>query len=1055
MKSKRILSVLLVLVLALALVPTTALAARTPTEWAIPEMREANLAGLLSHRAATDFQRALTRDEFCELVVTLAERALGKSLPVPINNPFLDCNSLYVLKAYGYGIVNGVDLTHFGPTETLERQQLVAMMYRAISKLSTDLSKTLLQPPAANLPFKDLASVEEYAVTPLAYAYSNNIIKGDDAGRFNPRDNMTSEECEAVIIRSFKSIETVVNNALTQAQLFEKAVANLTIGYAFGDSDNAVTQNLNLPTSTTGGATVTWSSNSNAITTAGVVNSSVTTYVTLIATVRLGSQVREKAFNVRVVNGLSGDKLLVENGTAALDVVYLISGDNAERVTGNISLPAHIYSASVTWSSNTPQVISTSGTVTVPTTNTTIPVTLTAQIRVGDETRNKTFVLNVMNPEFATSRVSLHNVELGMTQTQVAAVLGTSPRDTFSTATNESWAIYYTNSYVNLIAVAYQSSKVVAVYSQSTDWANQLRDSSNKTVITTDKVNTVKNAAATVYTDPSNNNAKYAVLLSDTTTNISAARALTAEGTEKLTLALLNGYRAQSGRTDPLLLNTKLSTASRSYSTNYGTGDFRAMLAQAEYDYTLTIGEPFAHEGTGAPDFLNNIVQNTTLRTYYLATTARVAGIGYYGYTYGGNYRNMLTLSLGSLIGVTNITYLPTTVSVAVGANVTVALSVTPTTRNEPIVVRVADPTIATISGADNTGVYIIPVYNSTATLNIQIIGSRSGTTTVNVSGLYSGIGVQIPLTVGATYASSVLIADANGNTAVRNHTIALGTTLQLRAITVPADAATGVNWVINEPNAIAAGVTVTNGLIYVPASFPVAQIPYFTITAWAPSDQYHYTLTGATATTAKDTVSVAIGNTQYPTDATLTLSTPGLHLFETKDIVITPIGGGYSIPNVINLTSNSTAVSVVKVGNTWQVTGTAITTYVTLTGYLQIGPGASDYRVVTLIIPAVEAPIIPVATVYLTATSINTQPTTPVILTLPPALTGATVVWKNSGDYYFNAVQTSATSYQVTGLADGNTGTIWAEISYNGVTFNSQSAPVIVNGFNTVPYGG
>ncbi|MDR0490056.1 MAG: hypothetical protein LBH28_02250, partial [Oscillospiraceae bacterium] len=182
MKKRRVTTIAMIIAMLLT-APVTgmpALAARTPSDWAIPEMNDANTSGLLTHSAARDFHAHLTRDEFCETVVTLVERTLGRALPVPPNNPFYDCESIYVLKAWNYGVITGVTTTRFAPEREVERQQLCVMMIRAIRQLEKDLGKSLLDPGAQALTYNDSYQIEDYAVEAVKLALTNDIMRGDE-----------------------------------------------------------------------------------------------------------------------------------------------------------------------------------------------------------------------------------------------------------------------------------------------------------------------------------------------------------------------------------------------------------------------------------------------------------------------------------------------------------------------------------------------------------------------------------------------------------------------------------------------------------------------------------------------------------------------------------------------------------------------------------------------------------------------------------------------------------------------------------------------------------
>ena len=92
------------------------------------------------------------------------------------------------------------------------------------------------------------------------------------------------------------------------------------------------------------------------------------------------------------------DRLRAEIAIGKISIGYQ-DGDNANSVTKNLTLPTFVNASgdvNVSWSSNAPSVISNSGIVTRPSDNDVV-VSLTAQITVGSETRNKTFTVTVLH----------------------------------------------------------------------------------------------------------------------------------------------------------------------------------------------------------------------------------------------------------------------------------------------------------------------------------------------------------------------------------------------------------------------------------------------------------------------------------------------------------------------------------------------------------------------------------------------------------------------------------------------------------------------------------
>ena len=111
-------------------------------------------------------------------VVTFLYAAAGKPEPVSTNNPFVDVvesDWFYnaVLWAVENGITSGVDATHFGPTETCVREQVVTFLYAADGKPET----------SAQVSFTDVAS-DAWYYAPVAWAVENGVTSGMGDGTF-------------------------------------------------------------------------------------------------------------------------------------------------------------------------------------------------------------------------------------------------------------------------------------------------------------------------------------------------------------------------------------------------------------------------------------------------------------------------------------------------------------------------------------------------------------------------------------------------------------------------------------------------------------------------------------------------------------------------------------------------------------------------------------------------------------------------------------------------------------------------------------------------------
>ena len=886
MKGKRLIAAVIAVVMLLAIMPVSAFAGKTPSAWAKTEMDDANTAGLLTANAAKDFSRALTRDEFCEIVVIMAEQALGSALPLPVKNPFTDCNSEYVQKAYQFGIVNGRTTTTFDPNASVARQEIAAMMYRAIRGVETRLGRKLSSDPVSSLTFNDKSKIDEYAQEPVRFAVANGIIKGDDINNFNPKNAISAEECVAVAIRSHNSMQTRLDASLTNAQLLDKTMSNLRIGYALGDAQTAVSQDVVLPTRGAGGTVITWtSSNPSIITAAGKIATANGAGVVLTATASLGGATRTASFTLTTTT-MFGDQLLVQNAKNALTIGFYNEKDTLDSVTGRIFLPTTVMGLNVTWTSSNYSAVALNGEVVVPTDSSVVTVNMTATFTSGSVPGSKTFTLLLRNPAFAVAgSASLHNVRLGMALADVTKVLGNS-KSSLTLATGETWYFYYSDTtFNNFIAIAIQSSKVVGVYTMVSGWETYLRDSSMTRTITVAEANSTTGVKIDTFTDALNANRQYAAFMYDTTSNIASDRALIANAAETFTLLLINAYRylygTGTGKT-ALTNDAILSNSARGHSTDMDGYDYfsptgrtgsttYASRAASAGSSAAVLGGVISQNSRNPFNFLNTMISTAADRASILLATAGQVGIGYSG-SYTGTYKTLMTLVFASANRITSVTPNITSVSVAAGAYVDVTLTIAPAGFTEAITVTSSAPTIFSVTLQSSP----------TATTRVyRVQGLVNGSGNISVTGADGrALCAAIPVAVGTMYASSVVIGNTIKSYIAEKTTAA--TTVQLSAAvtkTTASATAPAATWVSNT-----AGVTVSaTGLVNIPATFSGTSV---SITAWAQSSAS----TTVTNTLAKDTVTIYLVTLNVPAAQSFAIGATAPKLAATQSPA-TPIG--------------------------------------------------------------------------------------------------------------------------------------------------------------------
>lgn len=181
------------------------------SSWAKPELEKAMDYGLIptSLRGA-DMTKAITREEFAEVVIKLYEKTTGFTPDVKVSNPFTDTKNPEILKAYQVGITTGTSDTTFEPNKLINREQVATMLSRAIRIMVPTADFSTDGAPK----FNDENNISTWALEHVNYMSKTGIIKGTD-GNFMPKAvtsaqiasgyaNTTREQALAMGVRAFE-----------------------------------------------------------------------------------------------------------------------------------------------------------------------------------------------------------------------------------------------------------------------------------------------------------------------------------------------------------------------------------------------------------------------------------------------------------------------------------------------------------------------------------------------------------------------------------------------------------------------------------------------------------------------------------------------------------------------------------------------------------------------------------------------------------------------------------------------------------------------------------
>ena len=186
------------------------------SDWATPELEKAADMGLIPEiLKGADMTKNITREEFAEVVLLMYLKSAGIQDTAPSPNPFTDTQNPQILKAYQLGIVKGMSETKFEPNTLINREQVAAMLVRAIKLIAPNADYSTDGAPT----FTDQGDISDWALNDCLYIAKLGIIKGSD-GKFMPRDvtqaqvaagyaNTSREQALAMSVRTVDKMDEI------------------------------------------------------------------------------------------------------------------------------------------------------------------------------------------------------------------------------------------------------------------------------------------------------------------------------------------------------------------------------------------------------------------------------------------------------------------------------------------------------------------------------------------------------------------------------------------------------------------------------------------------------------------------------------------------------------------------------------------------------------------------------------------------------------------------------------------------------------------------------
>lgn len=174
---------------------------RGASDWAKDGLDKAASYGFITDKIKDNMSGSITREEFAEVAVKLYEKYTGKKATAAPSSTFTDTTNAEILKAYQLGIVSGIGNNKFAPQMLINREQMAAMLSRAVEAIRPDADLSIVDAPT----FADEKEIAPYFATNVKFMAKNGLISGVGNNRFGPKATSTREQAVFVAVRVYET----------------------------------------------------------------------------------------------------------------------------------------------------------------------------------------------------------------------------------------------------------------------------------------------------------------------------------------------------------------------------------------------------------------------------------------------------------------------------------------------------------------------------------------------------------------------------------------------------------------------------------------------------------------------------------------------------------------------------------------------------------------------------------------------------------------------------------------------------------------------------------
>lgn len=211
-----------------------------PKKWFYEAIKTVYDAGFMEGKSATAFEpdETMTRAE----LVTLLSRLAGADVSGKGENAkFADMKKkAWYTDAVGWsvenGLVNGYEDNTFRPNDPILRQELASLLIRFFEYIGLEMHET----PEIDV-FSDLKSIPKWARDNVEALRKTGLIKGDDAGRFNPKNTASRAEVATITMRMLDDIARIREYPLYSLKIGGTDISSFKIVYNAEPSESVLT----------------------------------------------------------------------------------------------------------------------------------------------------------------------------------------------------------------------------------------------------------------------------------------------------------------------------------------------------------------------------------------------------------------------------------------------------------------------------------------------------------------------------------------------------------------------------------------------------------------------------------------------------------------------------------------------------------------------------------------------------------------------------------------------------------------------------------------------